>query len=171
MQDVTEKYQPERLYLLPRLENFTPQLADDVITASFGSMPPTQRLNTNLPYRVTLSFRLKGLEHDMLMEFWKDNAYLYVQLKMVIEDSEERWYDCVFADAPTVTTLGGLRAPVTPEEVLNGDADTEHAVYESTWTVVARAAQRAQLDEDVVYAFERDFNGDFRGHQASGEYY
>lgn len=144
----------EILPFVPRLNGFNPSIADEVLTASFGTLPIAQRLDTHKPYDVSVSFILNGADHNELLEFWRDNASAYIQVKMTLEDSECKYYDCLIINGPTINMIGGQHEQWQPDEIIRGDQDVENCYYESTWSLIALVPHRRDTDIAIVEAYE-----------------
>lgn len=143
-----------KIPFVPQRQTYGVALPNDVITASYSAMPIAQRLNTNLPYTVDISFILNGINHDILLDLWRANKAEFVEIQLRLEDSQLRWYECLFIDSPQIVPLLGYHQPWTVDQINDGGADTANCYYESTWQVVARQPHRAVLDEQIVSTFE-----------------
>lgn len=144
----------EILPFVPRLNSFKPSLADGVITASFGTLPIAQRLDTHNPYDVAVSFLLNGVEHNELLAFWRDNASAYIQVKITLEDSECKYYDCLIVDGPAINPLLGPHDDWQPDEIIKGEQNVEHCYFESSWQLLALVPHRKDADIAIVEAYE-----------------
>lgn len=143
----------QQLRFIPLLNGYSPTFDEDVLRSALGDLPQIQRLNTRLPYLVKVDFELNGVEHDELMAFWQAHKAHVFQVQMTIEDSELRWYDCLFEGAPTITPVGG-KTDWKSEDINLGTCDTHRHHYKSSWQLIA--LQRYRLEEDlaILAAFE-----------------
>lgn len=149
---------------IPKLSNYSTEIADDVTSATSGSLPMRQREYAHQPYTVTVSFFLNGTQHDQLMQMWRDNAAYYVGLQLKLEDSTLRWYDCLFTDAPEVALRGGDHPEWLNTHVNGAPVDNSKSYYESSWTFYVKVPQRRAQDLAVVSAYEMNTKDPFRGY-------
>lgn len=148
----------------PRLNSFKASVADDVITAEFSNLPISQRVDTHKPYDVAVSFLLNGTDHDALLAFYRANTTKYVQVKLTLADSELKYYDCLIADAPSITPITSARNFWQPEDINEGIQNTDFCYFESQWQLLAIVPHRVDADLAIVDRYNKSHNGKFAGY-------
>lgn len=154
---------------VPKLSSYVTAQADDVASAKSANLPMRQRVYAHQPYTAIVSFLLNGAQHDELMQIWRDNAAMPVQLQLKVEDSTLRWYECMFTEAPAVEYRGGDHPEWLNTHVNGAPVDNSQSYYESFWTFDVRAPHRRAQDLAVVSAYEMSTKDPFRGY-IFGEY-
>lgn len=146
---------------IPRLNDFSCGMANDVLSNSQTHLPINQRIATHLPYTANVSFLLNGIEHDKLMKFYVDNQSKYFLCKMTLLDSKLKPYQCLFASAPIIIPKMGNHDAWTTKQINTGKADTKNCYYESHWQMFVYVPDTFEQDVKIVDDYQYITNDPF----------
>lgn len=139
---------------IPRLVGYSVALPDEVWHAKADHLPLRGRKAVNLYYSVQVSFILNGRDHDRLMAFYNAHRADFVEVVLVLDDSQPKPYTALFGGEVSITPLGTRHTP-TPAEILTGTADTSGAYYETHLTLVVATPTDTKADKALVEHYER----------------
>lgn len=142
-----------QLPFVPRLKSYSFGITDDVIRTKFGTLPQLIRLDSRLPYSVSVDFLLNGVEHDTLMQFWQTHKTAWFNVMLTLEDSTLKPYPCLFADSPTIESVGGV-SEWSDADIGLGKCDTHRQHYQSKWELIAMQPYRLETDLAIIAEME-----------------
>lgn len=143
-----------KLPFIPRLVGYSVALPDEVWHAKADQLPLRSRKAVNLHYTAQVSFVLNGTDHDRLMSFYESHRADFVEVVLVLDDSQPKPYTALFGGEVSITPLGTRHTP-TPAEILTGTADTSGAYYETRLTLVVATPTDTKADKMTVESYER----------------
>lgn len=143
-----------KLPFIPRLNGYSVALPDEVWHAKADQLPLRSRKAVNLHYTVNVSFILNGTDHDHLMSFYESHRADFVEVVLVLDDSQPKPYTALFGGEVAITPLGTRHTP-TPAEILAGTADTSGAYYETRLTLIVATPTDTKADKALVESYER----------------
>lgn len=143
-----------KLPFIPRIVGYSLALPDEVWHAKADQLPLRGRKAVNLYYTVNVSFILNGSDHDRLMAFYETHRADFVEVVLVLDDSQPKPYTALFGGEVSITPLGVRHTP-TPAEILAGTADTSGAYYETHLTLIVATPTDTKADKMTVDNYER----------------
>lgn len=97
-----------RLILCPLLDSYSVTLGNDVLTTQYENGMPRQRLNgVGRPHSISVSFRHKAQHQEYILAFWRLYRARAFAMRLIVDNTDMRWYECRFIGEPQLQALGG----------------------------------------------------------------
>lgn len=96
------------LLLIPKIIGYQARLGSNIaLTQAISGMPRRRRISKGATHQVSISFTLTEVHFDYLMAFWRLTKAERFACRLIIENSQMRWYVSRWLTVPMIKNHGG----------------------------------------------------------------